>query len=142
MIQTMDQLPDLLQKMVVDIQDPQCHYWLYSRYFDILPSMDRAVTRWRQTPLFLNYDALWNPEFVDDGMLFDVILNNQLPAQRERIKLEYAQISLISRTHLGELPRSETDSNVYYQSEADSIVYRKPEEAEPPRSNEENTTEN
>lgn len=125
MVETTDQLPHLLQKMVEDIKDPECHYWLYSSYFDVQPPTDRTVTRWCQTPLFLDYDALWNPEFVDDGMLFDVILKNQLPAEKERIKLEYAQISLIKRTHLGELPRSQTDPNVYYQSEADSIIYRK-----------------
>jgi hypothetical protein len=130
MVETTAQLLDLLQQMVEDIKDPQCHYWLYSSYFDVLPPTERRVTRWRHTPLFLNYDALWNPEFVDDGLLFDVILKNQLPAEKERIKLEYDQISLIKRIHFGELRRSDTDPNVYYQSEADSIVYQKPEQAE------------
>lgn len=125
-------LPGLLRRMVDEIKDPQCHYWLYSNYFDVLPPTERRVTRWYRTPLFLDYDALWNPEFAADGMLFDVILKNQLPAERARIKLEYSQIRLIKRAHLGELRRSDTDPNVYYQSEADSIVYQKPEQAVQP----------
>lgn len=131
MVKTTVQLSQLLRKMVEEIKDPQCHYWLYSGYFDIQPPTDRTVTRWHHTPLFLDYDALWNPQFVEDGILFDVILKNQLPAQKERIKVEYAQISLIKRSHFSELPRSETDPNVYYQREADSIVYSKPEKANP-----------
>ena len=130
MVETMAKLPDLLQKMVDDIKDPQCHYWLYSSYFDVLPPTERIVTRWHHTPLFLDHDALWNPAFVDDGMLFDVILKNQLPAEKERIKLEYDQISLVKRTHLGELRRSDTDPSVYYQSEADGIIYQKPKQGE------------
>ncbi|WP_185155632.1 hypothetical protein [Rudanella paleaurantiibacter] len=59
-------------------------------------------------------------------MLFDVILKNQLPAEKERIKLEYDQIRLVKRTNTSELRRSETDPNVFYQSEEDSIIYRNP----------------
>lgn len=129
MVETTEQLPQLLRKMVEEIKNPQCQYWLYSGYFDIQPPTDRTVTRWRHTPLYIDYDALWNPEFVEDGLLFDVILKNQLPAQKERIKVEYAQISLIKRSHFDELRRSETDPNLYYQSEADNIVYSKPEKA-------------
>lgn len=126
MEETTDSLPRLLQKMVEDIKDPGCFYWIYCTYFDIQGPTERTVTRWRHTPLFINYDALWNPEFVRDGMIFDVILKSQLPAEKERIKLEYDQINLIKRTHTGELPRSETAPNVFYQSEADSIVYQNP----------------
>lgn len=123
-------LPSLLQQMVKDIEDPQCHYWLYSSYFDVLPPTERSVTQWHHTPLFLDYDALWNPEFVEDGMLLDVILKNQLPAEKERIKLKYEHISLVKRTHFGELRQSDTDPSVYYQSEDDSIVYKKLKQAE------------
>lgn len=112
--------------MIKDIEDPNCFYWIYSGYFDVQPPTERTLTRWRNTPLFINYDALWNAEFVQDGMLFDVILKNQLPVEKERIKLEYDQIRLIKRTNTGELQRSETDPNVFYQSEEDSILYRSP----------------
>lgn len=125
-------LPAILQQMLGDIEDTQCHYWLYSNYFEIQPPTERTVTRWYQTPLFLNHDALWNPEFAKDGILFDVILKNKLPAERERIKLDYAQIYTIKRIHFGELPRSETDSRVYYQSEEDSKIYNKPEKIKMP----------
>ncbi|MEZ0542662.1 hypothetical protein [Fibrella arboris] len=122
----MDQLPHLLQKMVEDIKDSECFYWIYTNYFDIQLPTDRTVTRWYHTPLFLNYDALWRPEFVEDGILFDVILKIQLPAERERIKLEYAQIYRVKRIHFGELPQSKTDSTIYYQSETDSTIYDEP----------------
>lgn len=123
---TTDQLPRLLQKMVEDIKYPNCFYWIYPAYFDIQQPTERTVTRWRHTPLFINYDALWNAEFVQDGMLFDIILKNQLPAEKERIKLEYDQIRLIKRTNTSELRRSETDPNVFYQNQEDSIIYRDP----------------
>ncbi|RYC66489.1 hypothetical protein [Spirosoma sordidisoli] len=74
--------------MLGDIEDTQCHYWLYANYFEIVPPTERTVTRWWHTPLFLNHDALWNPEFTEDGIVFDVILKNKLPAERERIKLD------------------------------------------------------
>lgn len=125
-------LPAIFQQMLIDIEDTQCHYWLYANYFTIQSPTERTVTRWYHTPLFLNYDALWNPEFVEDGVLFDVILKNQLPAEKERIKLEYAQIYTIKRTHFGELPRSKTDSQVYYQSESDGTIYAKPEKMKQP----------
>lgn len=64
---------------------------------------------------------------VEDGVLFDVILKNQLPAERERIKLEYAQIYRVKRAHFGELPQSKTDSTIYYQSEADGTIYSDPD---------------
>ncbi|MEZ0487599.1 hypothetical protein [Fibrella aquatica] len=127
MLEITDQLPDMLQKMVEDIKDPECFYWIYSNYFDIQPPTERTVFRWHHTPLFLNYDALWNPEMVEDGVLFDVILKNQLPAERERIKLEYAQIYRVKRAHFGELPQSKTDSTIYYQSEADGTIYSDPD---------------
>jgi hypothetical protein len=123
MVEITDQLPHMLQKMVEDIKDPECFYWIYSNYFDIQPPTERTVTRWNHTPLFLNHDALWNPEFVSDGLIFDVILKNRIPAERERIKLEYAQIYRVKRTNFGELPKSKTADNVYYQSEADSAIY-------------------
>lgn len=65
--------------MVEDIKDPQCGYWLYSNYFEVLPPTERTLTRWWQAPLYIDYDrsgepALWNPIFEDDALLVDVIL--------------------------------------------------------------------
>lgn len=87
-------LPGLLQQMVEDIKDPECGYWLYSNYFDVQPPTERRITRWWQAPLYIDYDALWNPAFEDDrtggpAILIDVILKNELPAQHERIRIEY-----------------------------------------------------
>lgn len=108
-------LPAILQQMLVDIQDPECSYWIYSNFFDIHPPTQRNVRRWWQAPLFLNYDAIWNAEFIEDGMLCDVILKNQLPAERERIKIPYAEIYRITRFMKGK-PVSEKDSQVYSDS--------------------------
>lgn len=108
-------LPAILQQMLVDIQDPECHYWIYLNFFDIQPPTDRQVTRWWQAPLFLDYDAIWDAEFVDDGMLCDVILKNKLPAERERIKIEYGQIYGIRR-FTKENPKSEKDYQLYADS--------------------------
>lgn len=82
-------LPNLLRKMLDDLRDPACFYWLYANYVDIQPSTNRSNTRRWQAPLFLNYDAIWNAAFIEDGMLCEVILKNQLPAQCERIKIDY-----------------------------------------------------
>ena len=109
------QLPSLLQQMLVDIKDPECFYWLYTNYFDIQSPTDREITRWYQAPLFLNYDSIWNAEFVDDGLLCDVILKNKLPEDRERIKVQYDQIYSIRRV-LNDKPITEKDSQLYYDS--------------------------
>ena len=126
MVETTDQLPQLLQKMVEDIKDPECFYWIYSNYFDIHSPTERNVTRWYHTPLFINYDALWNPEFVEDGLLVDVILKNQLPAEKERIKLEYDQIYSIKRVNYRKLTRVETNGEIRYYGTSDGTIYNKP----------------
>ena len=110
-------LPTILRQMLTDINDPKCHYWLYSNYFEIQPPTERIVARWYMTPLFLDYDAIWNAELVEDGMLYDVILKNKLPAERERIKIEYDQIYSIKRIHSNEPPKSEAEYQIYYKSE-------------------------
>ena len=109
-------LPALLRKMIEDIQDPQCAYWLKTNYFDIIPPTERRVTRWWQAPLYVDYDALWNPEFKDDELLVDVILKNQLPAERERIRIEFGQIWSLERVHQAEKSQSANDWILYHDS--------------------------
>lgn len=108
-------LPEVLRQMLIDIQDVRFHYWLYNNYFDILPPTDREVTRWWQAPLFLDYDSIWNVEFVEDAMICDVILQKSLPAKKERIKVGYQQIYGISRYKKGE-NLTESDSQLYHYS--------------------------
>lgn len=108
-------LPSILQQMLVDIQNPECYYWIHLNYFDVQPPTDRKITRWWQAPLFLNYDAIWNAEFVEDGILCDVILKNELPAERERIKILYNQIYGISRFKT-EQSIADDDSQLYYDN--------------------------
>ncbi len=48
-------------------------------------------------------------------MLCDVMLKNQLPAERERIKLEYDQIYGISRFR-AEQSIADKDSQLYYDN--------------------------
>jgi hypothetical protein len=105
-------LPTILEQMLIDIQDSECFYWIFSNYFDIQPPTERDVTRWWQAPLFLNDDAIWNTEFEEDGMFCDVVLKNKLPAERERIKISYEQIYRITRFMKSELV-SEKDCQVY-----------------------------
>ncbi|MVM34005.1 hypothetical protein GO755_28485 [Spirosoma sp. HMF4905] len=109
-------LPRLLRQMVEDIQDPQCSYWLKANYFDIQQPTERSVTRWWQAPLYIDYDALWNPNFEKDGFQIDVILKNQLPAERERIRIDYAQIWSLERIHQGEKPKSAQDWVLFHDS--------------------------
>lgn len=108
-------LPGLLRQMVEDIEDPQCGYWLYSNYFDIQQPTERTLTRWWQAPLYLDYDALWNPIFEDDAIQIDVILKNKLPAEHERIRIEYAQIWSLKRFHHEERPKS-ADNWILYNN--------------------------
>lgn len=112
MVKVEDRLSGILHKMLDEIKEPDCHYWLYANYFDIQMPTDRTVTRWWQAPLFLDHDAIWAPEFVDDALLCDVILMNQLPARRERIMIEYSQIYRITRFMMG-MPTTEAESLVY-----------------------------
>ena len=109
-------LPGLLQQMVEDIKDPKCGYWLYSNYFDVLLPTERTLTRWWQVPLYVDYDALWNPLFEDDAILVDVILKNKLPAEHERIRIEYAQIWSLKRFHHEEKPKYADDWILYNDS--------------------------
>lgn len=81
-------------------------------------------------PLYIDYASLWNPEFTTDGIRFEVILINQLPAEKERINLSYSHIKAIRRINFAELTRSETDLTVYYQNQADCLVYQRPLTAE------------
>ncbi len=105
----------MLRQMLIDIQNPECHYWLYNNYFDIQPPTDRQITRWWQAPLFLDYNSIWNAEFAQDGMYCDVILKNQLPAERERIKLAFDQIYRITRFRDGQ-PITEEGAQIYCDS--------------------------
>ncbi len=99
-------LPGLLQRIVKEIEDSKCGYWLYSNYFDVLPPTERTLIRWWHAPLYIDYDALWNPIFEDDALMIDVILKNKLPTQHERIRVEYTQIwSLGSCQHSGKMFR-------------------------------------
>ena len=115
-ISTDEELPGILRQMLTDIEDHQCAYWLYTNYYDLMPPTSRMNTRWWMSPLYVDYDALWNPEFLPDTMLCDVILKNELPAQKERIRIEYAQIYAIARVHFDEGPKSQTDCLVYSNS--------------------------
>jgi hypothetical protein len=108
MVEIEDRLFGILHKMLDDIKEPDYHNWLYANYFDIQVPIDRTVTRWWQAPLFL----IWNPEFVDEELLCDVILMNHLPARHERIKIEYNQIYRITRFMIG-IPTTEAESLVY-----------------------------
>ncbi|RCR67031.1 hypothetical protein [Larkinella punicea] len=108
-------LPAILQQMLIDIQDPECCYWININYFDVQPPTDRTITQWWQAPLYVNYDAIWDAEFVEDGMLCDVILKNELPAERERIKILYDQIYGISRFKT-EQSVADKDSQLYYDT--------------------------
>ncbi len=49
-------------------------------------------------------------------MVIDVILKNELPAQYERIRIEYAQIWSLKRFHFREKLRSADDSVLYHDS--------------------------
>lgn len=106
-------LPTILQQMLIDIQDPDCHYWIHLNYFDVQPPTNRTIVRWCQAPLFLDYDAIWDTEFVEDGLLCDVILKNEPPAKRERIKILYDQIYGISRFK-AEQSVADKESQLYY----------------------------
>ncbi len=75
--------------MLVDIQDPQCYYWVYTDYFEVQPPTDRTATRFRLTPLSFTFDALRNPRFTHDGLLCDIILKNKLPEEWETVKLGF-----------------------------------------------------
>ncbi len=108
-------IPAILQQMLTDIKDPACYYWLYTNNFDIQPPTEWEDTQWWQAPLFLNYDSIWNAEFVEDGMLCDVILRKKLPAERERIKILYSQIYGISRFKT-EQSTADKDSQLYYDN--------------------------
>lgn len=95
------QIPDLLKQMVIEIeQDHTIYYWLNNNYHEIQEPFTwphwSHTQRW-QAPLFINYDSIWNPEFVDDGMLCDIIIRNVLPQERERIKIPFDQIYGIMR---------------------------------------------
>lgn len=109
------QIAAILQQMVIDIRNPTYYYWVSLNYFEVQPPTDRTDTEWWHAPLFVDYDSVWNAEFVDDGMLCDVILKNQLPAVRERIKIGYDQIYGISRFIKGQ-NISEKDSQLYHDS--------------------------
>ena len=109
-------LPALLRKMIEDIQNPQCAYWLKTNYFDIQPPTERRVTRWWQAPLYIDYDALWNPAFEHDAILVDVLLKNKLPAERERIRIEYGQIWSLERVHQVEKYQLANDWILYHDS--------------------------
>ncbi len=108
-------LSAMLKQMLIDIQDPACYYWINLNFFEVQPPTDRSITQWWQAPLFVDNDALWDAEFVEDGMLCDVILKNQLPAERERIKLYYDQIYGISRFKT-EQSVADKDSQLYYDN--------------------------
>lgn len=90
------QIPDLLKQMLIDIkQDQTCYYWLYQNFFDIQEPFTWphwGDPRCWQAHLFINWDSIWNPEFVKDGLLCDVILRNVLPQERERILIRFDQI--------------------------------------------------
>lgn len=109
-------LPGLLRQMVEDIKDPQCSYWLKANYFDIQPPTERTVTRWWQAPLYIDYDALLNPEFEADALLIDVILKKKLPAEWERIRIEYAQIWSLEHIYQAEKPKSAQDWILFHDS--------------------------
>ncbi len=114
-------LTAILEQMITDIEDQQCHYWLYSNYFEILPDNppqppERTATRRYMSPLFLDWDSVWNVAFEEDGVSMDVILKNQLPAVRERIGIDYAQIYFVKRFHADEQPRSEADYLLYHDT--------------------------
>ena len=109
------QLAAMLQQMVIDIRDPTCYYWISLNYFEVQPPTDRTITQWWQAPLFVDYDSLWNAEFVEDGMLCEVILKNQLPAERERIKFYYSQVYGINR-FFNDQTLAEKDYQLYYDS--------------------------
>lgn len=106
-------LQTILQTMLTDIADPECHYWLYSNYFDIQQPTDRTTTQWYMCPLFVDYDSVWNAAFEDEAVLVDVILKNKLPAERERIKIEFSQIYAVKRVHFDEEPKTEAESLLY-----------------------------
>ena len=106
-------LPGLLRQMIKDIENPQCGYWLYSNYFDVLPPTERTLTRRWQSPLYIDYDAVWNLVFENGAMLVDVILKNKLPAEHERIRIEYAQIWSLKRFHYQENPQSADEWILY-----------------------------
>ncbi len=109
-------LSDLLRQMVEDLKDPDCYYWLRSNYFDIQPPTDRTITQWWQAPLFLDYDALWNPAFEEDAMLIDVILRNELPAVHERIRIRYDQIWSLERYYKSQTTSTEADRVRFHDS--------------------------
>lgn len=97
----MTTLPSILQQMLLDIKDPAYFYWIYTSYFEIQLPTDRIHKSWRLTPLFIDYDSIWQAELVNDGMLCDVILKDKLPAERERILVRYDQIYAITRFEKG-----------------------------------------
>lgn len=109
-------LPGLLRRMIEDIKEPDCYYWLHTNYFDIVQPTDRTVTRWWQAPLFLDYDALWHPAFEEDAILIDVILRNQLPAIHERIRIKYGQIWSLQRLYKSQSTSSESERMLYHNS--------------------------
>ena len=114
-------LPGLLHQMIEDIRQPDCYYWLYTNYFDILPPTDRVITRWWQSPLFFDDDrsgepALWNPVVEQGAITMDVILRNQLPAVYERIRIEYSQIWSLKRVYKGQHVESDADWILYNDS--------------------------
>ncbi len=110
-------LPALLQQMVEDLNHPQWYYWLKANYFDVLPPTERSITRWWQAPLFFDDDALRNPVFEVDALVIDVILKNKLPAEWERIRIDYSQIYSLMRYNKHRQPMSEEEYILYHNTD-------------------------
>ncbi|MBO0936473.1 hypothetical protein J2I47_07955 [Fibrella sp. HMF5335] len=110
-------LPTLLGQMIDELAGSQWYYWLHANYFDIQPPTKRTQTRWWQAPLFFDDDALRNPVIAVDALLIDVILINKLPAEWERIRIDYSQIYSLKRFNRHQ-QRMQTDEYLLYYDAA------------------------
>lgn len=81
----------------------------------LLPT-ERSVTRWWQAPLFFDEEALRNPVFETDALLMEVILENKVPAEWERIRIDLDQIWALKRYDKNQTTSSEEAATLYYDS--------------------------
>jgi hypothetical protein len=85
--------------LVLGLADPDNHYMISANYYEyIIPGLPKS-DRWYIAIIYVHQDSAWNVELATDGIMMDVILNNEKPEEKYRIRIPYEEVWQVQEGH-------------------------------------------
>ncbi len=106
-------LPIILNQMIIDVANPDNHYFVSANYFDFIAE-DHEHRRRYLNPVYVHQDSAWNLKLTEEELVLDVVLAPGPNALKERIRIPLNQIYSVHQNRTGGM--FESDDLIFHES--------------------------